>query len=205
MTVLRVELRKLAAQGRVRLLLLVCLLGPAALAAVLGAQSGLPKDTLFGRHVLDSGFALPLLVLGFAGLWGLPVLTSLVTAEVFAGEDAHGTWQALLTRSRSRAQVFAGKLAAAALVSVGLLLVVALSSLAAGLALAGSGPLLSLSGTPLGPAVNALLVTPFGSWHGLVREHPYWGPVWQGALVSAVWVAVLVPLARRTLLTRDVT
>ena len=265
MTVLKVELRKLAAQGRVRLLLLVCLLGPAALAVVLGVQSGLPKDTLFGRHVQDSGFALPLLVLGFAGLWGFPVLTSLVTAEVFAGEDGHGTWQAVLTRSRSRSQVFTGKLAAAALVSVGLLVVVALSSLLAGLALAGREPLLSLSGDPLparratglvllswlcavppllgftalscllsvrsrssvvgvgapvllallmqllallgslGTAANALLVTPFSSWHGLVREDAYWGPVWQGVLVSAAWTVVLVPLARRTLLTRDVT
>ena len=265
MTVVRLELRKLRAQGRVRLLLLVCLLGPPLLAVVLGAQSGLPKDTLFGRHVQTSGFALPLLVLGFAGLWVLPLLTSLVTGEVFAGEDGHGTWQALLTRSRTRGELFTGKLLAAALVSLGLLVVLALSSLAAGLALAGDAPLPSLSGDPLppgratavvllswasvvppllgftalscllslrsrssvvgvggpavigllmqllallgalGPGAGALLTTPFGAWHGLVRVGPQVGAVWQGALVSLVWTVVAVLLARRTLLDRDVT
>ena len=40
MTVLRAELVKLFAQVRVRLLVLVCLLGPVLVALVLGQQSG---------------------------------------------------------------------------------------------------------------------------------------------------------------------
>ncbi|MDX6371278.1 MAG: hypothetical protein QOD98_266, partial [Nocardioidaceae bacterium] len=53
MKVLPWELRKLVAQQRVRLLFLVCVVGPPLLAVVLRVQGGLPKDTLFGRHVHD--------------------------------------------------------------------------------------------------------------------------------------------------------
>lgn len=258
------ELRKLGAQTRVRVAFVVCLLGPAVVALVLSAQSGLPKDTLFGRHVLTSGFALPLVLLGFCGLWVFPLIAGLVAGEVFAGEDAHGTWPALLTRGRSRGEVFTGKVVASCLAPLVLLVTAALSSLAAGLALAGSEPLVSLSGSTLSPgratvlvlaswatavppllgftalsvllsvigrstvagvggpvllgllmqllsllgslgtSSNALLTTPFLAWHGLVREDAYYGPLWQGALVSLGWtVACLVP-ARLVLLRRDV-
>jgi ABC-2 type transport system permease protein len=265
MKVLRLELMRLRAQPRVRAAFALCLLGPPLLALVLSAQTGLPKDTLFGRYVKESGFALPLLVLGFAGTWAFPLLTSIVAGDVFATEDGHGTWQSLLTRSRTRAEVFTGKVVAAATTSVALLVVAALSSFVAGLALAGDRPLTGLSGTPIGPGraaglvllswatelppllafaalsvllsivtrsslagvggplliglvmqliallgalgsgTNALLTTPFAAWHGLVRDGPFYGPLWQGALVSLAWaVACLVP-ARRLLLTRDIT
>lgn len=265
MRVLPWELRKLVAQQRVRLALLACLLGPPLLALVLKAQTGLPKDTLFGRHVQASGFALPLLVLGFAGMWALPLLTSLVAGDIFSSEDAHGTWPSVLTRSRTRAEVFTGKVVASTIAALALLTVAGASSLLSGVLLLGTDPLLSLSGDPLdageatvlvalswltvvppllgftalacllsvmsrssvigiggpvvlgllmqlvsllgglGTATNALLTTPFFAWHGLMREHRYYRPLWQGALVSALWaVACLVP-ARRALLTRDVT
>lgn len=258
------EVRKLLAQSRVQLAFLLCLLGPPLVALVLGAQEGLPKDTLFGRHVLASGFALPLVLLGFCSLWVFPLLTGLVAGEVFAGEDAHRTWPGLLSRGRSRGEVFTGKLVACCLAPVALVVTAALSSLVAGLALAGSEPLVGLSGSPLppgraavlvlaswatavppllgftalavllsvlsrstvvgvgGPVVlgllmqllsllgslgtgaNALLTTPFLAWRGLVREDAYYGPLWQGALVSLAWsVACLVP-ARLVLLHRDV-
>jgi ABC-2 type transport system permease protein len=258
------ELRKLAAQSRYRLLLVMCALGPFALALVLDAQTGLPKDTLFGRHVHASGYALPLLVLGFAGTWAFPLLTSIVAGDLFASEDAHGTWPSLLTRSRTRAEVFTGKVLAATLSALVLLVVAATSSLLAGVVVLGTNPLLSLSGDPvqgaeaaglvaiswltavppllgftalacllsvvsrnsvvgvggpvvvgllmqlmsllggLGTAANALLTAPFAAWHGLVRDEPFYGPLWQGLLVSLAWtVACLVP-ARRILLRRDV-
>jgi ABC-2 type transport system permease protein len=157
-SVLRLELRKLAGQGRVRLLFLLCAFAPMLLAIVLGLQEGLPKDTLFGRYVKDSGFALPLLVLGFAGLWGFPLLAGLVAGEVFAGEDAHGTWQLLLTRSRTRAQVFWGKLLAASLTVLALLGTAAVSSLASGLALSGDRGLVDLSGGRVGGGEAVLVV-----------------------------------------------
>lgn len=265
MRVLPWELRKLLAQTRVRVAFLVCLLGPPLVALVLELQTGLPKDTLFGRHVHASGFALPLVLLGFASMWAFPLLTSLVAGDIFSSEDAHGTWSGLLTRDRSRGEVFTGKVVASVLYALVLLMTAALTSLAAGLALAGNDALIGLSGTPLGPgratalvlvswlsvvppllaftalaclisvvsrnsvvgvgapvllglvmqllsllgglgtATNALPSTPFLAWRGLVRDDPFYGPLWQGALVSLVWaVACLVP-ARALLHRRDVT
>jgi len=264
MRVLPWELRKLLAQTRTRVAFLVCLLGPPLVALVLDLQSGLPKDTLFGRHVHASGFALPLVILGFASVWAFPLLTSLVAGDIFSSEDAHGTWPGLLTRDCSRGEVFTGKAVASAVSALVLLTTTALSSLAAGVALAGSHPLVGLSGTALAPghatalvllswlsavppllaftalacltsvvsrssvvgvgapvvlgllmqllsllgglgtAANALLTAPFLAWRGLVRDDPYYGPLWQGALVSLVWaVACLVP-ARVLLTRRDV-
>jgi ABC-2 type transport system permease protein len=263
-SVLRGELVKLSAQSRVRALLLVCLLGPILVALVLGQQSGLPKDTLFGRHVHESGYALPLVILGFAGTWGFPLLTSLVAGDIFSAEDAHHTWPAMLTRSRTRAQVFTGKVLASVVVAAVLLLLTAVTSVLAGIALAGSTPLVGLSGAELSPgraallvgaswltalppllgftglacllsvvsrssvvgvggpvvlglvmqllsllgglgsAANGLLTTPFAAWHGLMREHPYYGPLWQGTLVSLAWAAICLAVARHLLVRRDV-
>ena len=264
MKVLRWELFKLRAQLRVRAALAVCLLAPLLLALVLSTQQGLPKDTLFGRHLHESGFALPLLVLGFAGTWAFPLLTSLVAGDIFAAEDGHGTWPALLTRSRTRSEVFTGKALASLLVALTLLVATAVSSLVAGLALAGDRPLVSLSGssmTPthalavvllswastippllgftavawllsvisrstliavggpvllglllqllglvggLGAGANALLTSPFTAWHGLARGDAYYGPLWQGALVSLGWAVPCALAARRVLLRRDI-
>ena len=265
MRVLPWELRKLLAQTRVRVAFLVCLLGPPLVALVLTLQDGLPKDTLFGRHIHDSGFALPLVVLGFAATWAFPLLTSLVAGDVFASEDAHRTWGGLLTRDRTRGEVFTGKVLASVLSALTLLTTAALSSLAAGVALAGTDPLTGLSGTALQPGratalvllawlsvvppllgftalaclvsvttrssvagvgapvvaglvmqllsllgalgtgANALLTTPFLAWRGLLRADPYFGPLWQGALVSLVWAVVCLVPARLVLLRRDVT
>ena len=64
---------------------------------------------LFGRAVNESGFAVSLVVLGFAALWAFPVLTGVVGGDLFSAEDRYGTWATVLTRSRSRAEIFAGK------------------------------------------------------------------------------------------------
>ena len=104
-----VECSKLAAQFKARIVLAACALGPFAFAAAMRVQSSLPTDTLFGRAVKESGFAVSLVVLGFAALWAFPVLTSVVGGDLFSAEDRYGTWSTVLTRSRSRAEVFAGK------------------------------------------------------------------------------------------------
>ena len=70
---------------------------------VIHGQSRPPKDTLFGRFATVNGFALALLVLGFAAQWVLPLLTAVVAGDIFASEDQHGTWKTVLTRSTSRA------------------------------------------------------------------------------------------------------
>ena len=57
---------------RVRLLILLCWLGPGLLVFVVDQQSTLPVDTLFGRWMHATGWAGPLVVLGFSGTWVLP-------------------------------------------------------------------------------------------------------------------------------------
>jgi ABC-2 type transport system permease protein len=144
--VVGVECVKLAAQIKTQLVLGVCIVGPFVFAAALRLQSSLPTDTLFGRAVKESGFAVSLVVLGFAGLWVVPVLASVVGGDLFASEDRHGTWKMVLTRSRSRADVFAGKLIVALGFSFVAIVVLAASSIAAGIFIMGPGSLIDLSG-----------------------------------------------------------
>src|SRR5262245_66044709 len=90
------EWSKIAAQAKVRLVLAACLAGPFGFAAAMRLQSSVPADTLFGRAVMESGFAIPLVVLGFAGLWAFPAMTSVVGGDLFSAEDRYGTWAAVL-------------------------------------------------------------------------------------------------------------
>ncbi len=158
-TVYRWEVTKLAAQTRTRATLAVCLLAPFLFVVLLNQQDRLPKDTLYGRWVHASGFATPLLILGFAAQWVFPLLTSLVAGDIFASEDQHGTWKTILTRSHSRTQIFWGKTLAAATFAVLVLTVLAASCLTAGVLLVGHQPLESLSGTllPSGHAAGLVL------------------------------------------------
>jgi ABC-2 type transport system permease protein len=140
------ELQKLFAQLTTRLIALVAVIGPFAFAAVLKVQSGTPSDALFGAWVHSSGFAISLVILGFAGSWGLPIIAGVLAGDLFASEDRHGTWKTILTRSCTREDVFAGKLLAVGTVVVGVSLLLAASSLVAGVALVGAQPLVNLSG-----------------------------------------------------------
>src|SRR5262245_2759057 len=106
------------AQYKVRIVLAVCVAGPLAFAVAMRVQTNLPTDTLFGRSVAETGFAVPLVVLGFAALWAFPALASIVGGDLFSAEDRYGTWATVLTRSRSRAEVFAGKVVTAFAFSV---------------------------------------------------------------------------------------
>ncbi len=140
------EVQKLFAQLTTRLLALVAVLGPFAFAAVLKVQSGTPSDALFGAWVHSSGFAISLVILGFAGSWGLPIVAGVLAGDLFASEDRHGTWKMILTRSCTREDLFAGKLLAAGTFAIGIGLLLALSSLLAGDVLVGDQPLVDLSG-----------------------------------------------------------
>ncbi|MFF1655173.1 ABC transporter permease, partial [Streptomyces sp. NPDC058255] len=71
----RFELVKLVSQWRIRLLVLACWIVPALFVAAVSRQSTLPSDTLFGRWMHATGWAGPLVMLGFAGSWALPLLT----------------------------------------------------------------------------------------------------------------------------------
>ncbi len=141
------EILKLSSQLAVRLLVLVCAIGPFAFSALLRVQSGTPADALFGAYVHSSGFAVCLVVMGFAGSWGFPLIAGLVAGDQFASEDRHNTWKTILTRSCSLGELFAGKLLAAATFAVAMLIVAMVSSLLAGLILVGGHGLVGLSGT----------------------------------------------------------
>jgi ABC-2 type transport system permease protein len=151
-TVVSVESAKLAAQIKTHILLTACVLGPFAFAAVIRLQSSLPEDTLFGRSVKQSGFAVPLVILGFAALWALPVLTSVVGGDLFSAEDRYGTWTTLLTRSRSRCEIFVGKTLTALGFTLLTVMVLGTSSITAGTIVVGTDPVVNLSGILLAPA-----------------------------------------------------
>jgi ABC-2 type transport system permease protein len=146
-----VECSKLGAQSKTRAVLVACVASPFAFVEVMRVQGGVPEDTLFGRGVKESGFATPLVVLGFAALWIFPVLTSVVGGDLFSAEDRCGTWTTVLTRSRSRADVFAGKVLTALGFSSLAVVALAASSVAAGVFLVGHQPLIDLSGALLPP------------------------------------------------------
>ncbi|MFE6973364.1 ABC transporter permease [Streptomyces sp. NPDC057682] len=156
----RFELVKLVSQWRIRLVLLACWLAPALFVAAVSRQSSLPVDTLFGRWMHASGWAGPLVVLGFSGIWALPLLTSLVAGDVFAAEDRLGTWRHLLVAVRSPRRIFVSK--ALASLTVILLLVAGLvvSGIAGGLLAVGNHPLVGLDGhlLPAGDAAATVLL-----------------------------------------------
>ncbi|WP_309647495.1 ABC transporter permease [Nocardioides sp.] len=152
---LRWEVRKLRAQRRAKAVLLVALVAPAVIVVVIHGQSRPPKDTLFGRFATENGFALSLLVLGFASQWVLPLLTSIVAGDLFASEDQHGTWKTVLTRSTSRSRLFWAKTATAVGFAALVLLVLAASTIVSSLLAVGHQPLTGLTGQTV-PAADAL-------------------------------------------------
>jgi ABC-2 type transport system permease protein len=161
---LRWELRKLRSQLRTRAVLAGSVVLPIAVVVIMRSQSRPPKDTLFGRFAIDNGFAMALLILGFAAQWVLPLVTSVVTGDIFASEDQHGTWKTVLTRSTSRSTLFWAKTVAATLFTIVALLVLAVSTIAASLLLVGHDPLTGLSGqTIAGGTAFQLIVASWAS------------------------------------------
>jgi ABC-2 type transport system permease protein len=147
----RFELVKLVSQRRIRLLVLACWIAPAFFVAAVSQQSSLPVDTLFGRWMHATGWAGPLVMLGFAGTWALPLLTSVVAGDVFASEDRLGTWRHLLVAVRSPRRIFAAKALASLTVILLLVAGLALSSAAGGVVAVGNQPLVGLDGHLLTP------------------------------------------------------
>ncbi|MCW2832241.1 MAG: hypothetical protein JWN68_194 [Nocardioides sp.] len=262
---LRWELRKLRAQYRARVVLLIAVLAPVFIVVVIQGQSRPPKDTLFGRFAIDNGFALSLLVLGFASQWVLPLLTAIVAGDVFASEDQHGTWKTVLTRSTSRSRLFWAKTVTACGFATLVLVLLAVSTVASSWVIVGHQPLIGLSGQsiPAGhalqlvaaswalmlppilaftclaillsvwsrnPAVGIaapvvigmvmqlvgalggveairpfLVTTSFETWHGLLAEPRFSGPLVEGLLVSAGWCVVSLAAAFILFRRRDIT
>src|SRR5689334_1099752 len=149
--VYRFELIKLVSQWRIRILVLACWIAPALFVAAVSRQSSLPADTLFGRWMHATGWAGPLVVLGFAGTWALPLLISVVAGDVFASEARLGTWRPLLVAVRSSRRIFAAKALASLTIILLLVAGLAASGVVGGLAAVGNHPLVGLDGHLLTP------------------------------------------------------
>ncbi len=156
----RLELTKLAGQLRVRAVAAACLVVPFVVVGAFSVQGSVPSDTLFGQWVHASGYAIPLVILGFGGQWLLPLLTAVVAGNIFSAEDHFGTWKTILTRSRSRGEIFAGKFLAAVTYAVAMIVALAIAALAAGV-LSGTQPVVGLSGqlVPAGRATELVLAS----------------------------------------------
>jgi ABC-2 type transport system permease protein len=163
---LRWEVRKLRAQYRAKAVLIGALLGPIPIVFIIHAQSRPPKDTLFGRFATDNGFALALLVLGFASQWVLPLLTAIVAGDVFASEDQLGTWKTVLTRSTGRAKLFWAKTLTACGFAVVVLALLAASTIVSSLLVVGHQPVLGLSGQTIAAGTAVKLVA--ASWASML-------------------------------------
>ncbi len=152
----RFELVKLLSQWRIRLVILACWIAPAIFVALVSQQSSLPADTTFGRWMHATGWAGALVILGFSGTWGLPLVTSVVAGDVFASEDRLGTWRHLLVAVRSPRRIFLAKALASLTVILLLVIGLAASSSIAGIAVVGNHNLVGLDGHLLSPGDAAV-------------------------------------------------
>jgi ABC-2 type transport system permease protein len=159
---LRWETRKLRAQLRTKALLVGAVLTPIAVVVIVHSQARPPKDTLFGRFATENGFAMALLLLGFASQWVLPLLTAIVAGDIFASEDQHGTWKTVLTRSISRSKLFWAKTVVATVFALVALVLLAASTIASSLLIVGHQPLTGLSGQTIHARAALELVS--ASW-----------------------------------------
>jgi ABC-2 type transport system permease protein len=156
--VYRWELAKLAAQKRTYLGLGVAAIVPVVFVVVLLLQSGGPNDVPLGRYIRDTGLAVPFVVLFFMSIWGLPLITALVAGDIVASESHNGTLKTILTRSRERGEVFAGKALATATYTLAVVFALGLTGVVAGSLAWGFHPLTSLSGTKVAPGHGLALL-----------------------------------------------
>jgi len=141
------ELLKLRAQKRTYLGLGAAILVPCAFVIALAFQNGAPNNIPLGRSVRETGLVTPFLVLFFMSIWGLPLITALVAGDIVAAEHQNGTLKTILTRSRERGEVFAGKILAAFTYTLAAVFLIGFVGAVAGVAKYGFKPLVSLSGT----------------------------------------------------------
>ena len=147
--VYRWELVKLLAQKRTYLGLGAAMIVPVIFVVVLQIQSGGPNDVPLGRYIRDSGIVTPLVVLLFMSIWGFPLITALVAGDIVASETHNGTLKTILTRSRERGQVFAGKALAAFTYTLAIVVSMGVVGVVAGSIAWGFHSFTSLSGTPV--------------------------------------------------------
>jgi ABC-2 type transport system permease protein len=141
------EVLKLLAQKRTYLGLGAAMLVPLVFVTVLLLKAGGPNDIPLGRYIRETGLATPFVVLFFMSIWAFPLITALVAGDIVAAESHNGTLKTILTRSRDRGQIFAGKVLATFTYTAVILLAMAIVGLVAAGFAWGFHSLTSLSGT----------------------------------------------------------
>lgn len=146
------ELLKLRSQKRTYLGLGAAMLVPVIFVVALAIKgSGGPTDIPIGRNIRDTGLATPFVVLFFMSIWAFPLIAALVAGDIVASETHNGTLKTILTRSRERGEVYAGKALAAFTYSIVAVVLMAIVATVAGTIEWGWHPLTSLSGTSVAP------------------------------------------------------
>jgi ABC-2 type transport system permease protein len=91
-------------------------------------------------------------------IWGLPLITALVAGDIVASESQNGTLKTVLTRSRDRGEIFAGKALATVTYTLVAVVALGLTGLVAGSLAWGFHPLTSLSGTKVSAGHGLVLL-----------------------------------------------
>ena len=149
------ELLKLLSQKRTYLGVGAAMLVPLIFVLVLVFKTGGPNDIPLGRYIRQTGLATPFVVLFFMSIWAFPLITALVAGDIVAAESHNGTLKTILTRSRNRGEIFAGKLLATFTYTTVVILAMATVGLVAASIAWGFNDLTSLSGTTV------------SAWHAL--------------------------------------
>jgi ABC-2 type transport system permease protein len=150
------ELVKLKAQKRTYLGLGAAMIVPIIFVVALTVQGGAgPNDIPIGRYIRDTGLATPFVVLFFMSIWAFPLITALVAGDVVAAESHNGTLKTILTRSRNRGEIYAGKVLATFTYTLVVIFAMGTVGVVAASVAWGFNDLTSLSGS----TVHA--------WHGL--------------------------------------
>ena len=147
-TVYRWELTKLRYQKRTYLGLGASIIVPILFTLAIHFHHDRHRgDFAFSDYLSRSGLAVPLVILLFGSVWLFPLITALVSGDIFASEDHNGTLKTILTRSLERQQIFAGKVLVAATYAVVAIFLCGTVAVVAGSLQSGFNSLQSLSGT----------------------------------------------------------
>jgi ABC-2 type transport system permease protein len=104
-------------------------------------------DFAFASYLTKSGLVVPLVMLLFGAVWLFPLITALVSGDIFASEDHNGTLKTVLTRSLERWQIFAGKALAAMTYAVVAIFIAGTVAVVAGSIQSGFNSVQTLSGS----------------------------------------------------------
>jgi len=170
---IRVEVRKLLRRRRTWVsIFLLCLL-PTVVAVFLAISEVGPRPgegPTFLSAVLGNGALYPVAALGIVLPIFLPIAVAVVAGDAVAGEASTGTLRYLLVRPVGRTRLLVAKLVAVGLFVLLAVFSVAVSAYVVGVALLGTGPVVSsttVSGTPLTReqlAVRTVLTILYVGW-----------------------------------------